>query len=44
LVSENIKAGEYTVHWNADKLASGVYLYILQADDYRASRKMMLVK
>jgi hypothetical protein len=44
LVSENLTKGKYSVSFNADGLASGVYFYKLVVNDYTESRKMMLVK
>jgi hypothetical protein len=38
------KAGRYSVEFNASNLASGVYFYRIEAGDYIASRKMLLVK
>ncbi len=44
LVSERQAAGYYQYVWNANGLASGVYVYRLQADQFVQTRKMMLVK
>ena len=44
LVNLNQKAGSYEVNFNASKLASGVYIYRLQAGDFTQSMKMMLIK
>jgi hypothetical protein len=44
LVNQNQKAGSFEVNFNASKLASGVYIYRLQAGDYTQSMKMMLIK
>lgn len=44
LVNENKPAGKYSINFNADKLASGVYLYRLQAGNYIESKKMILLK
>ena len=41
LVSERLSAGNYTYEWNASNLASGVYLFRLQARDYIETRKMV---
>jgi uncharacterized protein (DUF608 family) len=38
------KAGYHEVTWNADRFASGVYFCRIQAGDYRAVKKMMLVR
>jgi hypothetical protein len=44
LVRSDQKAGRYELTWDAGHLASGLYLYRLQAQDFSAVRKMMLVK
>ncbi|HWA06860.1 MAG TPA: T9SS type A sorting domain-containing protein [Ignavibacteria bacterium] len=48
LVSEELKAGEYAVNYNAANLPSGVYLYRLTVDgnnsSFVATRKFVLVK
>ena len=43
------QAGDYTVIWNGDDesgrtVASGVYHYRLESDDYVKTRKMLLLK
>jgi hypothetical protein len=49
LISQNQTAGNYSVIWDAtddtgQKLGSGLYFYVLQAGEYRAVKKMMLLK
>jgi len=48
LVNEYKTAGKYTVNWtaanNGAKLASGVYFYSLQAEEYNQVKKMVLMK
>jgi tetratricopeptide (TPR) repeat protein len=44
LVSEFRSAGSYEQVFNASSLASGVYVYKLQAGDYVNSKKMILIK
>ena len=44
LVSEKLAAGNYKYDWDASGLASGVYLYRLQAGDYVETRKMVLLR
>lgn len=38
------KAGNYVANFNASKLASGVYLYRLQAGNFTVTKKMVLMK
>jgi len=44
LVNENKPAGFYTIEFDAGSLASGFYIYRLQANGYNAVKKMMLIK
>jgi len=44
LVDEFQNAGYQSVNWNANELASGMYLYRLQAGNFIQTRKMVLVK
>ncbi|MDT3695209.1 MAG: T9SS type A sorting domain-containing protein [Ignavibacterium sp.] len=44
LVNEEKVAGKYEVSFNASKLASGVYIYRIQAGDFISSKKMILLK
>jgi len=44
LVNENMNAGSYTVDFNASDLATGVYLYRIDADGFTDVKKMMLIK
>jgi hypothetical protein len=44
LVNEEKTPGNYSVEWNASSLASGVYVYRLQAGSYMQTRKMILMK
>ncbi len=37
-------AGSHQVVWNADELASGVYFYKLQANDYNDTKRLLLIK
>jgi len=36
--------GNHNISFNASSLASGVYIYKLQAGDFVSSRKMILLK
>lgn len=44
LVNENLKTGSYSVSFNASKLSSGIYFCLLEADGFRQTKQMMLVK
>ena len=44
LVNSNMQAGSYEVNFNAGSLSSGVYFYSIEAGDFKAVRKMMLMK
>ncbi|MBT4136356.1 MAG: T9SS type A sorting domain-containing protein, partial [Candidatus Latescibacteria bacterium] len=49
LVSDQQAAGRYRVSWLGDnslghQVASGVYFYRIQADDFHAVKKLMLLK
>ena len=44
IVSNVQKAGRYEVNFNASGLASGVYVYRIEAANFTASKKLMLMK
>jgi len=44
IVSDRLSAGSYSYEWDASTVASGIYLYRLQASDYVETRKMVLMK
>jgi tetratricopeptide (TPR) repeat protein len=44
LVNENKIKGSYEINFIASKFASGVYIYQLRANDYVASKKMIMIK
>jgi hypothetical protein len=44
LVNEQKPAGKYEVNFNARSLASGIYIYKIQAGEFTASKKLMLLK
>jgi hypothetical protein len=44
LINETRSAGKYTVHFDASNLASGVYIYRLQAESRVFTKKMLLIK
>ena len=44
IVDEYKPAGKYTIQFNGRSLASGIYLYRLEAGNYRAAKKFILMK
>lgn len=44
LVNDNLAAGNYSVDFNASNLSSGIYFYTLIADNFKQSKKMILMK
>lgn len=44
LINQQLEAGKYIYNWNAKSHSSGIYLYELQADGYKQTKKMSLLK
>lgn len=44
LVNRNLAAGNYSVDFNASTLSSGIYFYTITANNFSATKKMILVK
>lgn len=44
LVNEEKIAGKYEINFNARNLASGVYIYRLNANDFVSVKKLVLLK
>jgi hypothetical protein len=44
LVDKEMESGYHEVNFNASRLASGVYLYQLQSQDFISVKKMLLIK
>ena len=44
LINSKQNAGDYSVEWDAQNFASGVYYYKLSAGNFEQTRKMILVK
>ncbi len=44
LLNSKTNAGVYTVKWNAEKYNSGIYFYMIKADGYTETKKMILLK
>ncbi|HEX2869010.1 MAG TPA: T9SS type A sorting domain-containing protein [Ignavibacteriales bacterium] len=44
LVNQEQKADEYKVQFDGSNLPSGMYIYSIQAGEFRASKKLLLIK
>lgn len=44
LVNTALVAGKYSYQWNAQNVATGIYIYELRTDNFTSARKMSLVK
>jgi arabinan endo-1,5-alpha-L-arabinosidase len=44
LVRETPSAGHYSVQFHAKSLSSGIYFYTIQTDDFRETKKMILLE
>jgi len=44
LVNANKLAGEYAVNWNPQNVPSGVYVYRLEAGEFTATKKLILLR
>ncbi len=44
IVDENLPAGKYTKSFNASNLPSGAYFYSLITDNFKQTRKMLLLR
>lgn len=44
IVNKELPAGNYKYQWNASELASGVYFYRLQAENFVDTKKLILMK
>jgi hypothetical protein len=44
VVNEYKNAGNYSVQFNGNNLASGIYLYRLEAGNYSAAKKFIILK
>jgi photosystem II stability/assembly factor-like uncharacterized protein len=44
LISENKKAGYYTINFSASDLSSGIYFYKLTAGEFNSTKKFLLIK
>lgn len=44
LVNQNLNAGEYKIDFDGSELSSGVYIYRIEAGDFKDTKKMLMVK
>ena len=44
LVNDNLASGNYSVNFDANSVSSGVYFYTLITDNFKQSKKMILMK
>ena len=44
LLNDNKEAGHYSVTFNASELPSGIYFYTLTSGDFKATKKLILLK
>jgi photosystem II stability/assembly factor-like uncharacterized protein len=44
LINEEKQAGKYSIDFNASKLSSGVYLYELRSNEFKSTKKLLLMK
>ena len=44
IISEELPAGNYKRHWNAQGLSSGIYFYRLQAGNFTETKKLVLLQ
>jgi len=44
LVNETKTAGNHQVSFNAGHLSSGIYIYMIQTNNFNVSKKMLLIK
>ena len=43
-VNEHMEAGYHSITWDGHNVATGIYLYRLEAGEFQATKKMMLLK
>lgn len=44
LVNSTMPAGDHSISWDAQDMASGLYIYTIQAGDFSQTKKMILMK
>lgn len=44
LVNAELREGYYEINWDASKISSGIYFYIIHAGNFSETKKMVLIK
>ena len=44
LINSELPAGKHSIYFNGSNVSSGLYIYTLEADNFKASKKMLLLK
>ena len=44
LVNSTLNAGKYTIDFDATRLSSGTYFYVIKTEGYTSQKKMTLIK
>ncbi|WP_337866548.1 Ig-like domain-containing protein [Ignavibacterium sp.] len=44
LINDNLSAGNYSLEFNASEIPSGIYFYTMITDNFKQSRKMLILK
>ncbi|HSR18139.1 MAG TPA: T9SS type A sorting domain-containing protein, partial [Ignavibacteriaceae bacterium] len=44
LVNDILPSGNYSIKWNAENISSGVYFYTLRTDNFRSTKKLILLR
>lgn len=44
IVNERMQPGTYEIEWNGEKYASGIYFYTLYTNEYKETKRMILLK
>jgi len=44
LVNQKLNQGTYVVSWQASNMPSGVYFYVIEAGDFKETKKMIILK
>ena len=44
LLNDHLNAGYFTILWDSDMLSSGIYFISFNINDYKTSKKVLLIK